>query len=403
MKAVFWVLVAPIIFYSSALASAEKLLRIYHDADYSINQSSAQAMKMGMLTALSEVDSKINGYRIELVEKDHRGNIRRSKHNISQFLKDSSALFVLGGLHSPPYIKNRAYINDNGVPLLVPWAAGGPITRYNGAENTVFRLSIDDTVAGSRISQFAIENKQCKSPHLLLENTPWGKSNEKTMSKYLNGKAPFNISWFEWNIKASAAKVLLRNALAEGADCFLLVANYPESKVFLNAMLTFEQSDRKPFVSHWGLTGGDTEQLMTQQVRNGTDLSFIQSCFSFSDNNDAHVQAVIKQAKQAFPEAFAVPESLLSPAGFVHAYDLGKLAIAALKQMTITGDIKQDRGAFVQALEHIVEPVNGLIKRYQQPFSNWSEAAPNAHEALGLNDFCMASYGNKNEIRIVPN
>lgn len=403
MKVKCLIFLLVVLLHSVSAQSEEKLLRIYHDADYSINQSSAQAMKMGMLTALDEVDNQVNGYRIELLEKDHRGNIRRSKHNIAQFIKDPQALFVLGGLHSPPYIKNLAYINDNKVPLLVPWAAGGPITRYNGQDNTVFRLSVDDSVAGSRISQFAIENKQCQSPHLLLENTPWGKSNENTMSSYLDGKVPFNISWFEWNIKASAAKVLLRNAIAEGADCFLLVANYPESKVFLNAMLTFEAKDRKPFVSHWGLTGGNTEELMTDKVRNNTDLSFIQSCFSFYNNSDDKVKEVVKRAKRQFPQAFIAPESLLSPAGFVHAYDLGKLAVEAMSQIAMSGDITQDRAAFILALENISKPIQGLIKVYQTPFSDWTEQNVNGHEALGLQDFCMASYGDKNEIRIVPN
>ena len=53
MNAVFWVLVAPILFYSSALASAEKLLRIYHDADFSINQSS---VKKGPLYILESIE-----------------------------------------------------------------------------------------------------------------------------------------------------------------------------------------------------------------------------------------------------------------------------------------------------------------------------------------------------------
>lgn len=378
-------------------------LLIYHDADYSVNQSSALAMKMGMLTALAEVEHQVNGYKLKLVEKDHRGNIRRSKHNFAQFLQDPKALFVLGGLHSPPYIKNAAYINDNQVPLLVPWAAAGPISRYPGKVNSVFRLSVDDTFAGSRLSQFALTNKQCQRPHLLLENTPWGKSNEHTMSAYLNSKVPITISWFEWNMQASAAKVLLRNAMSEGADCFLLVANYPESKVFFNAMLTFELAERKPFISHWGLTGGDTNALMTKEVRAGIDLSFIQSCFTFYQNSQPQVKAVVDRAKELFPTAFASPQTLASPAGFVHAYDLGKVAIQALQQISLSGDIEQDRANFRKSLENLTAPVQGLIKRYQKPFAPWTKSQPNNHEALTLADFCMASYGDNNEIKIVPN
>ena len=82
---------------------------------------------------------------------------------MKEFIKDEKALFVLGGLHSPPYIKNRSFINENKIPLLLPWSAGGPITRYPNGDNWVFRLSIDDTKAGIRISEFALKNFSCKN------------------------------------------------------------------------------------------------------------------------------------------------------------------------------------------------------------------------------------------------
>ena len=62
----------------SALTYTDKTLTIYHDADYSLNQLSAKAMKMGLLTAFDEVDNEIQGFRLVLKEKNHRGNIKRS-------------------------------------------------------------------------------------------------------------------------------------------------------------------------------------------------------------------------------------------------------------------------------------------------------------------------------------
>ncbi|MFT5760057.1 MAG: branched-chain amino acid transport system substrate-binding protein [Alteromonadaceae bacterium] len=112
----------------NALADTNKTLSIYHDADYSLNQLSAQAMKMGLLTAFDEVNNEVQGFRLALEEKNHRGNIKRSLLSMKDFLDDENALFILGGLHSPPYIKNRTFINENQIPLLVPWAAGGLYT-----------------------------------------------------------------------------------------------------------------------------------------------------------------------------------------------------------------------------------------------------------------------------------
>jgi branched-chain amino acid transport system substrate-binding protein len=131
----------------------DRTIKIYHDADYSNHESSALSMMMGLNTALDEVGFQLQGYRLELVPKNHRGNSARSKQHMKEFIEDPDALFILGGLHSPPYIRYRDYINENQVLLLIPWAAGGPITRYDQGLNWVFRLSIDDTKAGYRMIQ----------------------------------------------------------------------------------------------------------------------------------------------------------------------------------------------------------------------------------------------------------
>ena len=62
----------------SAASALANTLRIYHDADYSVHAESARSMAMGFRTALAEVDNRIQGYEIELVARDHRGNSKRS-------------------------------------------------------------------------------------------------------------------------------------------------------------------------------------------------------------------------------------------------------------------------------------------------------------------------------------
>jgi len=387
-----------------SLADNEKRIVIYHDADYSQHASSALAMKMGFLTALDEVDSNVQGFDIVFKETNHRGNIKRSLLNMKQFIKDDKALFILGGLHSPPYIKNRSFINKNEIPLLVPWAAGGPITRYPSEQNFVFRLSVDDTVAGIRISDFALNQLSCRNPHLLLENTPWGKSNHKTMSGYLKEKVPFDVTWFDWNTKQNAARIILRNILSEGFDCLFLVANYNESGQFVNAMMSMDAEKRIPIVSHWGVTGGDVDKLFTQQLREAISFNFIQSCYSISSSKQSDFQlSVLARAKKLFPEQMAMPDRVKAPAGFVHAYDLGKIAISALKEIALTGEVRKDRQLLKAALEELKTPVQGLIKVYNKPFSLWNEKQPDAHEALRLENFCMAGFGDHNTINVVPN
>lgn len=394
----FFSLVISLVF-QPALANTEqsKVLRIYHDADYSNHEESARSMKMGLMTALDEINNNLQGYKIDVIEKNHRGNSIRSKLHMTQFLKDPDALFILGGLHSPPYIQHRNFINENKILLAVPWAAGGPITRYDQGTNWVFRLSIDDTKAGYRIAQYALKEKQCKKPHMLLENTPWGKSNFKTMSKALeeSNQLP-NATFFEWNTQKNKAQITLRNIINRGSDCLLFVGNSVEGEVFAKAMLAQEKTI--PIISHWGITGGDFHEKITSRQREQLDLNFIQSCFSFVSSPQTDFSKNVGQRAVSLFADIQTPKDIPAPTGFIHAYDLTRLIITATTQINITGDISNDRQKLHHALENIQQPVQGLIKTYSKPFSPWSRDNSDAHEALNLKDFCMGQFDSTNKI-----
>ncbi|MCO7222690.1 ABC transporter substrate-binding protein [Pleionea sp. CnH1-48] len=381
-------------------------LVIYHDADYTGHLESAESMAMGFNTALAEAGHNVQGYTLELVPKNHQGNVKRSLLNLKRFTKDPEALAVLGGLHSPPYIVNRNFINQNQILLMVPWAAGGPITRYSEGRNWVFRVSIDDTKAGFRIAQFAVENKECQSPHLLLENTGWGKSNVKTLTKALNAKniKDFAVTWFEWNTQKNVARIILREIINTKADCILFVGNAIEGSVFAKAMISLPKEQRLPMISHWGITGGTFHNTYRDHLHGDLDLSFIQTCFSFiSTPANKLSNQVLKSAYQLYPGKLKKPEDIVAPTGFIHAYDMGKILLAALDQIKLTGDVKKDRVALQSVLERIERPVKGLVKTYKPPFLPWTKQQEDAHEALQLNDFCMAYYDDKGVIHVFPN
>jgi branched-chain amino acid transport system substrate-binding protein len=391
---------------ASGMPSSDRVLRIYQDTDWSNNKESARAMEMGMKVALDEIGNEIQGYKIEFVKRDHRGNSVRSKMNMEEFLRDPHGLFVLGGLHSPPYIKYRDFINENGVLLVVPWAAGGPITRYDEGTNWVFRGSIDDTKAGYRLADYAVNTKGCKKPHLVLEETAWGRSNNRTITKALHEYLGYDprLHWFGWSTKENGARAILRSIIQDGADCVLFVGAVPEGKIFAQVMLQFDEAERLPIISHWGITAGDFPEVITARMREYLDISFIQSCFSFVSSSPTPLsQEVFARAQKLFPEEIKEAADISAPVGFIHAYDLGRIVIEALHRMVITGDAAHDRAALRTSLESLFDPVEGLVKTYVQPFRPWTKDDPDAHETLGLDDLCMAEFGANNEIIVFPN
>ena len=79
------------------------------------------------------------------------------------------------------------------------------------------------------------------------------------------------------------------------------------------------------------------------------------------------------------------------------------MLFAALKQVDIQNDIKSVRHSLRDALEQVNVPVKGLVKTYQKPFSPWQPSSPDAHEALSLEDLCMAKYENDGGINVFTN
>ena len=398
---IFLLLISTAIF---SLQAEDKVLFVYLDADLSNHKESSQAIQKGIEVAFSEINNEIAGYKIAFKYLDHRGNVIRSKRNYQKFIADPKALVIYSGIHSPPLIKNRTFINENKALTLIPWAAAGYITRYPSKENWLFRLSIDDSRAGAVIIDYAMEQQQCKKPHLLLEKTPWGDANLTTMSKALKSHSidKHKTTRFSWSIKAKGAAIVLDEIVSAGSDCIVLVSNAVEGAVIVNEMLNLPTEKRLPIVSHWGITSGNFHEIIPAQSRQKLELHFIQSCFAFTNANISQFsQNVFSQLVLHSKGKINQPADLKSAVGFIHAYDLTKLLIQAIKQIALTGDIGKDRNAIRLALENIDTPIQGLVKTYRKPFSEFNPLTNiNAHEALNPENYCMAKFGENDEILI---
>ncbi len=382
-------------------------LKIYLDADFTVHTNSAMSIERGIRTALDEVENTLVGRAVQLLRKDHRGSTPRSLHHLKQFLTDPQALLVFSGLHSPPLLANREFINTQGILTLDPWAAAGPITRHPSKENWIFRLSIDDSKAGYTIVKHAIEADGFRKPFLLLEDTGWGKSNERTMRQAIKahqkaGVRLAGLAWFNWTLGASQAKRILTTVHDSGADVILFVGGEPDGITFTKALLSFPKTKPIPIRSHWGITGGNFPQVITASMRKNLDLAFIQTSFSFlSQPLSTQGQQVLKRAQRLFPNAIPNPQAMKAPAGFIHAYDLTKLLIAAVQQTGLTHEMKKDQANIRTKLEHLTKPVTGLIKTYRRPFGAFTPATPDAHEALSTEDFTMGRYSEEGAIHLL--
>jgi len=166
---------------------------------------------------------------------------------------------LFGGLDTPVSLAIVPIVNQEKIPFMGPWAAGTPITKNGANPNYVFRVSANDDYVDRFLSRYAIEVLKKGKPGLLLENTPWGQSNETGLTKWFGEKGikAVGVERFNWGDPDMSPQLLrLKNA---GADHIVLVANAPEGAQVLRskAKLGWDTA----MISHWGISGGRFAEL----------------------------------------------------------------------------------------------------------------------------------------------
>ena len=371
-----------------------KEYNIYIDADFSIYKESSYAIEMGIKTALDEQKKNFPDIKFNVIRLDHRANSRRSLSNMKKALKDPDRLVVFGGMHSPPILANKNFINDNKILLLVPWAAAGPISRAKDNQNWIFRLSVDDSKAGSFLVNAMVKNKHTK-PFLLLEKTGWGKNNLITITKALqnNGITATGVEFFNWQPDEVNQRAKIRKIIHSKADCILFVGNSAEGQTFARRMN--EMKVNTPVISHWGITGGDFFKGVGYDHLAKQEWQFLQTEFSFMDKMTPFQKAVLNRAEAQFPKLIK-DQYIEAPVGFIHSYDLTKILLQAALESGI--NTKLNHSKLHYALENLKAPVSGLIKEYIKPFSPYSKDNIDAHEALNTNNYRMATFNKDGKI-----
>ncbi len=381
-------------FLSLSLPSLAAPLDIYIDADFSKSKSSSSAIELGVRTALEEVGYQLGGMDVRVLPKDHRGNVKRSRKTLEEFNASDTSLALVGGMHSPPYLAHREYINENGLLTLLTWSAAGPITRApKGMENWIYRLSVDDRRSGGFLVDSAVSNGKCKEISLVLMDTSWGHANREPLVAALEAwnMAPKSVEFFSSSVGEAAAGTLAATIASQSPDCLILLASWDSGAIVVNA-LHRQLPDVKIF-SHWGIMGGSFPQEVPHEVRAAHHLSVLQTC---GLEREREGNPILSQAlSRALPDSPHLA-SLPAPTGFVHGYDFMRLLISAADQAAQTpdwqGDIRAKRRALRQALETLQTPVTGILKTYSAPFSAYTPNRPDAHEALGPSDLCLARF-----------
>ena len=369
----------------------------YINADFTYNVSSGESIHMGIETALSETSHSIHGKTIKLLKCDHKGINSRSEACIRSYLNDPKALIMYAGLHSPPLITNLknhgspTQLNESEILTLVPWAAAGSITR-DGPPNWIYRLSIDDKYAGKFILKETLKEGFTKIG-LLLVNDGWGKYNFKNITSEMQkqGVEATEVIMFERDLTEDVAKLHLRRLVQKPLDAIIMVSNAPQAITIFKGIKSLGFENKFAIRSHWGITGGNLWNEVGSIIKN-TDLRVIQTKFSFH-RPDLNIfqKNVFAQARRIFPQLYDY-SNLKAPVGFIHGYDITRIAIESMRKSRLSGIPHKDKHIIKAQLEKMEVPVEGLIKTYSLPFQRFSKKQQDSHEALSVKDYRMFRY-----------
>src|SRR5262249_60185720 len=92
---------------------------------------------------------------------------------------------VFGGLHSPVGLAMLPVFHELRVPYVGTWAAATNITRNGRSPNFMFRVSANDDLVDRFLVKHVTQGLKPQKPGIILENTPWGASNQEGLTKWL--------------------------------------------------------------------------------------------------------------------------------------------------------------------------------------------------------------------------
>jgi|LNFM01.1.fsa_nt_gb branched-chain amino acid transport system substrate-binding protein len=353
---------------------------------------SDDAIITGISIALEDLNlgAGQRGFQWELLKYDNGSISGRGVAHLHELARRENLVGVFGGKFSPVMLAMIPVATELKIPLFAPWSAADDITAYPEKAPYVFRLSIRDGWAMSRLVDRATE-RGYRSLGLLAPNSSWGRSClaaiERKILPIPVAKKPRLIrEFYNWGGEPTLLPQY-HNLLKSGADVLVLVANEPEAALLASELAAQPPAyQRLPVLSHWGISGGDTVALSKGAIQK-LDLAFIQS-FNFQRSRSAAAARLSERASKLL--GIGNMNAFPAQVGIAHAYDLMMMIGSAISPF------ERISGPDVAKAMTEIRTHQGVIRRYSHPF------AGGRRDALSESDIFFCRYTEKGEIRPEP-
>ena len=353
---------------AAASAAHPQDIKLGFNGDLSASPSaqSGQAAVLGLQAAIDDVNAAggVLGRKLVLVIRDDLSQPPKSIQNMSDLIDNEKVTAVFGPTNSGNALAWRQIPNQKKVPVIGTIASGTDITKPTspGADNYMFRVSMVDREQVAGLMAYVKHNPKVNNVGFLSETTGYGQGGLKDMEELGKsdgikpvGSEKFAVSDTDMTSqlnKLKAANVDTVVVWAQGTPIGHIVRSMEKIEYF-PLTLTSWAADNQSFYDAAGKALSEKPLFMRTITEDRTPR------------------------QQKLYERLAPKMSSKSAFGFAaHSYDAVMLLAAAIKQAgTTEGDSVRS------ALENLQTPYEGVMKRYDKPFSK------TVHEALLLSDY----------------
>lgn len=321
-----------------------------------------QAMLNGINIAVSEINA-VGGYLgrpLELVVKDDKGDPELAAKLSEELIKTDKVISTLGFCNTGVALKAIPVFQANQSPLIVPCAAGSPVTKaVEPAASYIFRISPSEEIKAPFMVKDVLR-KGWNKVAIFADATPYGESGKNDVVKALADAKlkPVHITTFPLGVKDLKAE--MDKAKEAGANVVIAYTVGPENAVIARARVA--SGINAPLVGPWTLSFPN----FIDTAGPAAEGTFTVQTFIAEPSNERRV-AFLSAYKRMFNESrMAVP--MASAQGYDATYLL-MYAIFGIRDGRLTGP------AIKAQLEDLRKVYYGVVATYDKPFDATSKDA----------------------------
>ncbi len=334
------------------------------------------SMRDGAKLAINEINATggipvgLKKLKIDVIERDDEAKNDRGALIAQELSSMDDISGVIGTVNTGVVLAGDKFYQDKGITKIITPAAGSASmmqwVKANVPNLSIFRFDANDGIQAVMVVEEAM-NLNLTKVAIMNDTTNYGVSGRDDLLAQIKAQGnKLNVVDMEkFNIGDKDMTAQLLKSKLHGAQAILIWGIGPELAAIANDMDKI--GFKVPLIGGWPLS---MSSFIDNAGRNGNGALMPQTFI------EEPITSRVKHFIDAYHAAYHV-DSIPSPVSAAQGYDAVLLFAAAVEQAQST-----DTHKIKEALEDLKKPVNGVIATWVHPYSKWSPADENSHEAF---------------------